>query len=138
MPSTGVTIPSGTFISISSALAQRREDCFEEPLAFDPWRFSPERKDKNTSALFAFGSGAHPCAGRKFAIYEMALFEAEILQKFDLQLEDLPPVDDFTASVMGGGTVDPNHPPLDPSQVAFLWRPCVPVMVQYKRKEIAK
>jgi cytochrome P450 len=132
MPSTGLTIPSGTFLNFSVGLAHRDPASFPNPLKFHPERFDPAKKAENPGVLFSFGAGAHPCPGRKFAVYEMALFVVEALQNFDLTLEALPPTNAFTAEAMGPD--HDCHPPLDPSQVGFIWRTAEPVMVSYRRK----
>lgn len=137
LPSTGVTVPPGTMINLSVGMISRDPRVFPNPLTFDPNRHSPEQKSANPNYFMTtFGAGAHPCAGKKFAVYEMALFVMEALAEFDMTIEPGPPTDEFTKQAIG--KTQENHPPLDPFQAGFIWRPTEPVVVQYKRKTTCK
>lgn len=136
LPSTGDIIPSGTLIAFNVAGAHRNADAFTNPLDFDPKRFDNDRDEQKTAGglFLPFGSGAHPCVGRRFAIMEIALFVAMALDQFDWELvddDDNRRQDPFTQSLISNM---PNHPKLDKAQNNSIWRPVEPVMVQYKRK----
>jgi cytochrome P450 len=141
LPSTGITLPPGTMVSMSVGMFARDPEIFSNPLDFDPSRHSPEQKRANPNYFMTpFGAGTHPCAGRKFAYFEMALFVMEAFAEFDLTLlpeqQQQSPTDAFTQQAIG--TKQKNHPPLDPKQAAMIWRTAKPVIVQYKRKTASR
>lgn len=71
-------VPKGTLIcpSINSANMQG----FSDPYAFDPDRFSPERKEDITHAknFLTFGCGPHYCVGKEYATNHLINFLAII------------------------------------------------------------
>ena len=137
MPSTKEVIPPGTFLILSAGALFRDPDLFENPLEFDPSRFGPGRdEEKKNAGLFSgFGTGTHPCPGRKFAIWEIAIFASEALRYFDFEI--LTPDPEHVNKDPEIVNVD-KHPRLDPHQAGFLWRPLDPVLVNYKRKTSSK
>ncbi|MEE2033381.1 cytochrome P450 [Rhodococcus chondri] len=55
---------------------------------FNPDRFSPENNRGRSSELFKpFGTGIRSCIGRQFALHEMTLALATLLQRFDIAPE---------------------------------------------------
>ncbi|WP_051949454.1 cytochrome P450 [Methylosinus sp. PW1] len=61
----------------------RHEKLWEEPTAFDPDRFSPERaKARHRYAYLPFGAGPRICVGMGFALTEMATIVATLLREF--------------------------------------------------------
>ncbi len=57
----------------------------EDPEAFDPDRFAPEREQSRPANAFKpFGNGQRACIGRQFAMHEATLALAMILQRFRL------------------------------------------------------
>ena len=64
-------------------LTHRSERYWEDPLAFDPDRFLPERmKERPRYAYFPFGGGARLCIGNNFAMMEMQIILALICTRF--------------------------------------------------------
>jgi len=60
---------------------------WDNPLAFDPDRFSLERSaGRPRFAYFPFGGGPRQCIGKDFALYEAAVVLAMAAQCFDWQL----------------------------------------------------
>jgi hypothetical protein len=58
-----------------------------DPSPFDPDRFTPERAAQRPKcAYFPFLGGPHQCIGHEFAMLEMRLLVAMILQRFDVEL----------------------------------------------------
>ena len=62
-------------------------DVWQEADVFDPDRFTPERAaQRPKGAYFPFLGGPHQCIGNEFAMLEMCLIVAMVLQEFDLEL----------------------------------------------------
>jgi cytochrome P450 len=58
---------------------------WEQPDAFDPERFSPERSaGRHAFAWIPFGAGPRLCIGRDFAMLEGQMILATVLQQFRL------------------------------------------------------
>lgn len=81
----GYTLPKGAYIHIFPFLLHRDERFFDEPLKFDPDRFAPEREAQITPyAYLPFGGGPRVCIGNSFAMMEVQLMMATILQRYRL------------------------------------------------------
>jgi cytochrome P450 len=80
----GMTVPKGHNIIVCTYLIHRHPDYWENPDAFDPDRFLPERVNpqQHKYAYFPFGGGPRMCIGNSFAYMEMAILLAMILQRF--------------------------------------------------------
>lgn len=62
-------------------------DIWENPEAFLPERFSKSaKKERHSLAYMPFGAGPRLCIGNNFALMEMQLILAKMIQAFDLQL----------------------------------------------------
>jgi cytochrome P450 len=136
LPSKGEMIPAGSVVVVPAFAAHRNPEGFANPLEFDPTRFGPDRDERKTagSLYMAFGSGSHPCPGRKFAVLEVALFVSEALKAFDFSLvdDDERAEDPFTQSAINV----PRHPRLNPKQIASIWRTTEPLLAHIERKSI--
>lgn len=94
----GHKIPVGTQIMISPYAMHRHEGYWPDPDRFDPDRFAPEQiKERPRFAYLPFGGGPRLCIGLSFAMMEMKLVLALILQQHTLALKpghvvDLEPV----------------------------------------------
>ncbi|XP_063344602.1 cytochrome P450 11B, mitochondrial [Pelmatolapia mariae] len=88
-------IPAGTLVQACIYPMGRSEKVFEDPLRFDPSRWSREEGQRVEAAGFrslAFGFGARQCVGRRIAENEMQLLLMHILLSFHLSVpssEDL-------------------------------------------------
>lgn len=90
----GYTIPAGSVVIMSQFLTHRHPDFWEDPEAFVPERFAPEReKERHRFAYFPFGGGPRLCIGNNFAMLEAQLLLATIAQKYELDLVPDHPVD---------------------------------------------
>jgi cytochrome P450 len=80
----GFAVPKGHNVIVSTYLIHRHPDFWENPDGFDPDRFLPERAnpDQHKYAYFPFGGGPRMCIGNSFALMEMAILLAMILQRF--------------------------------------------------------
>ena len=126
-----IALPQGTMVSVSVNLAGTNPAIWpDNPHYFDPQRFS----NKPPSGVFVgFGAGAHPCVGKKLAMTEIALFVAQVLQTYDLELVER----EYQSNDMTKQNVQnvDNHPALDLSQTNSIWRSSEAIMIRYKRKD---
>ena len=78
----GFSIPKGVPILISPYVTQLDERWFPSPLTFLPERFSPERiTEIPRGAYVPFSGGKRVCLGQGFAVMEMKLIIASMLQR---------------------------------------------------------
>ncbi|MEM6399595.1 MAG: cytochrome P450 [Cyanobacteria bacterium P01_D01_bin.116] len=86
----GEKFNSGTVLVPCIYLAHRQQTTYQQPDKFIPERFL----DRKFSAFeyLPFGGGYRGCIGSAFAVYEMKLILATIIQKFELELVDKKPV----------------------------------------------
>jgi cytochrome P450 len=94
----GYRIPKKVPLIISSYVAHRRPDIWEEPEQFNPKRFLPAQTAQRPKfAYFPFGGGPRMCIGNTFALTEGALVLATLMQKYRIELvPDHPVVVDQT------------------------------------------
>jgi cytochrome P450 len=80
-----VTLRRGDTIFVNIYAMHRRDDCFAEPEAFRPERFSPENDKKlPRGAYLPFGGGPRICIGNHFALMEGQLLLATLAQRLRL------------------------------------------------------
>jgi len=83
----GFRIPAGSLVLLSPYVTQRHPDFWERPTEFDPDRFTTERVAQRPKyAYFPFLGGPHQCIGHEFAMLEMQLIVAMVMQRFRLEL----------------------------------------------------
>lgn len=81
----GYHIPAGTNCLIPTLCLHRSAVFWENPEKFDPERFAPENnKQQQRFTYFPFGGGPRLCIGNNFALMEMQVVLASIIQKFHL------------------------------------------------------
>jgi cytochrome P450 len=81
-----------TVIAICIYTLHRHPGFWENPEAFDPERFLPERSaGRNKFAYIPFGAGPRQCIGNNFGLMEACLVIACVAQRFELHL--LPGID---------------------------------------------
>jgi cytochrome P450 len=84
----GYRIPAGSTILLSPYLTHRHAEFWDNPEAFDPERFRPERaKGRPRHAYFPFGGGPRQCMGADMAMMETLLIMTMIVQRYRLHLE---------------------------------------------------
>jgi cytochrome P450 len=82
----GYTLPRGSLVQMFSYICQRDPRWFPEPDHFDPDRFLPERQQALPPfAYFPFGGGPRICIGNSFAMMEMTLVAATLLQHLQVE-----------------------------------------------------
>lgn len=83
----GFDVPKDQIVLMSSYLTHRHPLFWDNPESFDPDRFRPEHeKERPRFAYFPFGGGPRLCIGNNFALMEMTLVLADLLQKFRVNL----------------------------------------------------
>ncbi len=80
----GYRLPVGTVISPSIYLAHRRQSVYPNPRQFDPERFVG--RSVSAYEYLPFGGGNRRCLGASFALFEMKLILATVLQSVPLSL----------------------------------------------------
>jgi cytochrome P450 len=82
----GWTIPRGHLIYITPWVLHHDPRWWHEPEAFRPERFLPDAPPPPRGAYLPFGTGPRVCIGQHFAMLEMTLVAALLLQRCDLAL----------------------------------------------------
>ena len=78
----GYRLPAGTVAIVAIYAMHRDPALWEDPLRFDPDRFSPERsKGRDRWQYLPFGGGPRGCMGDHFAMLEASLALATILRR---------------------------------------------------------
>ncbi|WP_143590750.1 cytochrome P450 [Thermoactinospora rubra] len=79
----GVRVPAGATVVISPFLSHRLPRFWEDPLRFDPDRFTGEREERrHRYAYFPFGGGPHQCLGSHLFLMEAQLLIAAIVSRY--------------------------------------------------------
>ena len=85
----GYHIPKGYALLIPVYTIHHDPRIWDEPERFNPERFKKENiKDIHRFAYFPFGGGPRQCIGNNFALMEMTLVAATLLQKFRFKMAD--------------------------------------------------
>jgi cytochrome P450 len=83
----GYTLPRNGLVQIYPYICQHDARWFPEPENFDPDRFLPElQRALPPFAYFPFGGGPRVCIGYSFAMMEMVLVAATLLQRLKVEL----------------------------------------------------
>jgi cytochrome P450 len=83
----GYQVPAGSTILLCPYLSHRRSEFWDNPEAFDPDRFLPERsKDRPRHAYYPFGGGPRLCMGVDMAMMEMLLIVVMVARKYRIHL----------------------------------------------------
>ena len=84
----GYRLDAGTLVSVSIYALHRDPTLWDNPLAFDPDRFLPERsKGRSRWQYLPFGGGPRSCIGDHFAMLEATLALATVVRA--VQIESL-------------------------------------------------
>jgi cytochrome P450 len=83
----GCEIPANAMIYTSFFAVHRRADFWESPLEFRPERFGQEGVPSHPFAYVPFATGPRQCIGDQFALFEMRLTVAALLQRYKFTLK---------------------------------------------------
>jgi cytochrome P450 len=80
----GTPIPAGRLTAVMVHLQHHQPELWPDPEAFDPERFSTERRDDKVHrhAWEPFGGGVHKCLGMFFAGAEVKLILHQLLRRY--------------------------------------------------------
>lgn len=79
-------IPKGALVRVTPWVIQRDEHHFDQPTRFLPQRFDDPDGKAPRGASLPFGTGPRVCIGQHFAMLEMTVIAAMLLQRYELQL----------------------------------------------------
>ncbi|MBO0938322.1 cytochrome P450 [Fibrella sp. HMF5335] len=86
-------IPKGDTVVVSPYLLHHDPTNWPDPERFDPDRFAPGADaGRPAYAYLPFGGGPRLCIGNQFALMEMQILLALLVQSFDIHLVDKKPV----------------------------------------------
>jgi cytochrome P450 len=94
----GYVIPPGVEINPSIRMIHRRADLYPDPARFDPERFLGENPP-DTYTWVPFGGGTRRCLGASFALMEMRVVLARVLERASLAAAD-PELDEVRFSAI--------------------------------------
>ncbi|QLG62733.1 cytochrome P450 [Halorarum salinum] len=82
----GYRVPAGTELTLPAFRLHTDPRFWDDPEAFDPSRWEGSREDVPEYAYFPFGGGPRHCIGMRFAMLELKLLLATVVQRarFDL------------------------------------------------------
>lgn len=84
----GYRIPKGTWIGIGCYAMHHDPLVWNNPEKFDPMRFATENlKNMDSFTFLAFSAGPRNCIGQRFALHELKVILANILNRFNLDLD---------------------------------------------------
>lgn len=85
----GREVEPGTIVMISPWLIHRHNKLWDQPNAFIPDRFEGKAQDYLTNGSYIpFGAGPRICIGATFSLAEASLILAQLLERFDFELDD--------------------------------------------------
>lgn len=89
----GLRVPAGSLVLISPFLTHRHPDFWPEPERLDPGRHRPELVEaRPRCAYLPFSQGPRACIGNHFALQELSLVLATLLQRLTISLAPGPPI----------------------------------------------
>jgi cytochrome P450 len=84
-------LPKCHLMAFTPYVIHRDARWFESPDAFKPERFLPGAPDIPRGAWMPFGTGPRVCIGQHFAILEMGLIAAMLMQRFRMEWPEVAP-----------------------------------------------
>ena len=85
----GVSLDAGATVSVPVYVVHRHRKLWQDPLSFDPSRFSAEAKaGRHRCAYMPFGAGPRTCIGATFAMVEGKAILATLLERARFELPE--------------------------------------------------
>lgn len=81
----GHALPARALVRVTPWVMHRDPRFFPEPEAFKPERFMPDAEAPPRGAYVPFGLGPRVCLGQHFAVLEMTLIAAMLLQRYRIE-----------------------------------------------------
>ncbi|KAH0974767.1 hypothetical protein GBA52_016666 [Prunus armeniaca] len=78
----GYTIPAGWRVMVSNTTVHLNPEIYDDPVAFNPWRWKGTETNSASKDFMAFGGGQRLCVGADFAKVEMAVFLHCLVTKY--------------------------------------------------------
>ncbi|KAJ8650177.1 hypothetical protein MRB53_003200 [Persea americana] len=78
----GYTIPAGWAIMVCPPAVHLNPDMYEDPLAFNPWRWEGVDTNGGSKNFMAFGGGMRFCVGADFSKLQMMVFLHHLVTKY--------------------------------------------------------
>ncbi len=102
----GYRIPEGSLLTVPQFRLHEDPRYWDDPGQFDPDRWTDDReRERPDYAYFPFGGGPRHCIGMRFAMLEMKLVVATLLDRFELTL-----LSDPDPELSPGVTLQPDEP----------------------------
>jgi len=103
----GYTVPKGVMVLLAVQRIQTDPENWPDPLVFDPDRFLPENSTQRSPFSFvSFSAGPRNCIGQKFAMMELKVVIAKIVQEFQItsmqKFDDLKFIVEMVLRPVGG------------------------------------
>ena len=90
----GYDVEAGTTLMVPQWGVHRSERFYDDPEAFDPERWKPERANERPRfAYFPFGGGPRHCIGKHLAMLEAQLITATTASQYRLEFEGETPLE---------------------------------------------
>ncbi|XP_065885838.1 cytochrome P450 4F6-like [Dysidea avara] len=101
----GQRIPKGTWLGVGIHAMQRDPAVWNDPERFDPLRFNTENSKKmDPFAFLAFSAGPRNCIGQRFAMQEMKVTVAHIVNRFLLEVDTTHAVEPYFHAILKAKT----------------------------------
>ncbi|KAJ4727011.1 Cytochrome P450 [Melia azedarach] len=78
----GYTIPAGWLVMMVPSVLHLNPDKYEDPLAFNPWRWEGQELHAGSKTFMAFGGGVRLCVGADFTKLQMAILLHHLVTKY--------------------------------------------------------
>ena len=90
----GCVLPADAYVAVMPWALHRHPDFWPDAERFDPDRFDPKRSEgRHSYCYLPFGAGPRTCIGAGFAMFEIQLVLAQILQRFRVRVVPGHPVE---------------------------------------------
>ncbi|KAK3034879.1 hypothetical protein RJ639_033242 [Escallonia herrerae] len=78
----GYTVPAGWVVMVCPSTLHLNPDKYEDPLAFNPWRWEGQEMHSASKDFMAFGGNVRLCVGADFAKLQMAIYLHYLVAKY--------------------------------------------------------